>query len=255
MLRVILHADHKLTLKPYLERWAGEIGPRIELVSYDELFRSKRVPACVHVFTDLERLRDDDAERAASVWAAIREEAPEIKLLNQPLLGMRRYELLRTLYEQGVNQFDVYRLTEARRPRRFPVFVRGENDHAGSETGLLASQRELDTAIAALSRAGKSRGSRIVVEYCAEPSEQNLYRKYAAFCLDGEIIPRHLMVSSGWMIKESSRIVDDAKREEELLYVQSNPHADWNGACSRSRDSTTDGSTTASSAAALRYTK
>ena len=196
-------------------------------LSYDELFRSARVPACTHVFTDLERLGDDDAESAATIWSAIRAAAPEVKLLNHPLLGMRRYELLRTLSEHGLNQFDVYRLTEARRPRRFPVFLRGENDHAGPVTGLLASQRELDQAVEALVKAGKSRGSSLVVEYCAEASERQLYRKYAAYCVDGEIIPRHLMVSREWVVKANSRVEEDAHRDEERRYLDTNPHAEW----------------------------
>jgi len=227
MVRFILHADHQLTLRPYVERWAGEIGRRIEIVSYDEIFRSARVPACSHVFSDLERLSDDHAERAGYLWSAIRKAAPEVKLLNHPLLGMRRYELLRTLYEQGLNQFDVYRLTEARRPRRFPVFLRGENDHAGPVTELLTSQRELDAAVEVVVTTGKSRASTLVVEYCAEPSERQLFRKYAAFYLDGEVVPRHLMLSREWMVKASSRVHDDTYREEERRYLDSNPHAEW----------------------------
>ena len=227
MIRFVVHADHQMTLRPYVTRWAGDIGRRIEIVSYDELFRSARVPACTHVFSDLERLGDDDTEHAAAIWAAIRKAAPEVKLLNHPLLGMRRYELLRTLCEHGLNQFDAYRLTEARRPRRFPVFLRGENDHAGPLTRLLASQRELDQAVEALVKTGKNRGSILIVEYCAEASERQLYRKYAAYSVEGEVIPRHLMVSREWVVKANSRVDEDAHREEERLYLDTNPHAEW----------------------------
>jgi hypothetical protein len=227
MIRFVIHADHQMTLRPYVERWAGEIGRRMEIVSYDELFRSTRVPACTHVFSDLERLSDDDAESAAAVWEAMRKAAPEMRLLNHPLLGMRRYELLRTLHEQGLNEFDAYRLTEARRPRRFPVFLRGENDHAGPVTRLLASQRELDQAVDATTKSGKSRSALVVVEYCAEPSAQKLYRKYAAYCVEGEVIPRHLMVSREWVVKSGSRVDEADHREEERRYLDGNPHAEW----------------------------
>lgn len=227
MLRFILHANHQMTLRPYVERWAGKFGKNVEIVSYDELFRSARIPVCPHVFADFDRLDDDDLARAAYMWNAIREAAPEVKLLNHPLLAMQRYELLRTLYERGLNRFDVYRLTEARRPRRFPVFLRHENDHLGPATGLLHTEAELEAAIESVVKTGVSRASTLVVEYCAEPSEGSIYRKYAAMYLDGDVIPRHLMVSTDWVVKLASRIVGVTQREEEQAYLDGNPHCDW----------------------------
>ena len=100
MLRFVVHDGHRLTMQPYLDRWAGEFRSHVEMLSYDEIFRSVRLPRCTHVFTDLERLHPDDAERAARVWSTLRQSAPEIRQLNHPLASMRRYELLRTLYEQ-----------------------------------------------------------------------------------------------------------------------------------------------------------
>lgn len=227
MLRFVVHAGHRLTMTPYLERWAGEFRRRVELVSYDTIFCSARLPRCVHVFTDLERLDTADRERAAYLWRALEAGAPEIELLNHPLLGMRRYELLRTLCEAGINDFDVYRLTEVRRPRRFPVFVRGENDHHGPETALLASQHELDAAVKRLVDSGKSREGRIAVEFHAARDADGLYRKYAAFYVAGEVLPRHLMISEQWMVKAKSRILDDEKIAEERGYIEANPHAEW----------------------------
>ncbi len=227
MLRFVLHAGHHDTLAPYARRWAGELGRRIEIVSYDELFRATRVPRCVHVFADSERLNDGDRELAAQVWESIRRGAPDLKLMNHPLRSMCRYELLRTLHETGVNRFDVYRLTEARKPARFPVFLRGENDHAGPETGLIESQVELDAVVEALVRDGKSRGSRLVTEFCAERNDDGLYRKYGAFYIDGEVLPRHAMQSREWVVKADTRILNDAQWAEERRYLELNPHADW----------------------------
>jgi hypothetical protein len=141
---------------------------------------------------------------------------------------MRRYELLRTLREAGVNDFDVYRLTEARRIRRFPVFVRGENDHKGAESGLLGSQEELAAFVRSLVDAGKSRDTRIAVEFYASKSQEDgLYRKYAAFYLAGVVIPRHLFIGPHWMVKDETRIRDEAKLAEEWRYCDEHPHAAW----------------------------
>jgi hypothetical protein len=140
---------------------------------------------------------------------------------------MCRYELLRTLHETGVNRFDVYRLTEARKPARFPVFLRRENDHAGPETGLIETQAELDAVVEALARDGKSRGSRLVTEFCAERNGDGLYRKYGAFYIDGVVLPRHAMLSREWMVKADTRILSDAQWAEERRYLDTNPHVDW----------------------------
>ena len=76
---------------------------------------------------------------------------------------MRRYELLRHLHQRGVNDFDAYRLTEARKPKRFPVFIRGENDHNGPESRLIGSQTELDDSVDALRRLGRCLDNRLVI--------------------------------------------------------------------------------------------
>jgi hypothetical protein len=227
MLRFVLHDEHRLTMQPYLDRWAGEFRSHVELVSYDQLFRAIKLPRCTHVFTDLDRLQAEDAERAAHVWKTLRAGAPEIRQLNDPLAAMSRYELLRALHEERLNDFDVYRLTEARVPRRFPVFVRGEHDHFGPESGLLASQAELDASSESLCRAGKCRDTRIAVEFCAEPGPDGWYRKYAAYFVDGTIVPRHIMFSREGMVKAHTRTIDDEKRAEERRYVDANPHAAW----------------------------
>lgn len=227
VLRFVVHARHQQTMRPYLERWAGDFRSHVDLVSYDEIFRSTDLPRCVHAFTDIERLDPEDRERAAYLWGALQRQAPELDLLNHPLLAMRRYELLRTLREAGVNDFDVYRLTEARCIRRFPVFVRGEDDHKGAESGLLESREELAAFVKGLVDAGKSRDTRMVVEFHASKGPDGLYRKYAAFYLAGSVMPRHLFIGPHWMVKDETRIRDDAKMAEERRYFDERPHDAW----------------------------
>ena len=227
MIRFVVHAAHRLTILPYLERWAGSFRSHVAVVSYDRLFRATRLPLCAHVFTDIERLCAADLERAAKIFEALRGAAADLPLLNHPLRVRRRYELLRTLHDVGINDFNVYRLSEARRPRRFPVFLRSENDHAGPETGLIASQHDLDAAVDALVKAGKSRETRIAVEYSAEPGRDGLFRKYAAFCIEGEVIPRHVMFSEGWLVKAATKTVSADTEREQLAYIDENPHAEW----------------------------
>jgi hypothetical protein len=92
---------------------------------------------------------------------------------------------------------------------------------------LLSSQSEIDDVCEALCRDGKSRDTRIAVEFCAEPGPDGWYRKYAAYFVDGAVVPRHVMFSREWMIKAHTRTIDEEKRAEERQYVDTNPHAAW----------------------------
>ena len=223
MLRFVVHTAHRLTLSPYVEDWAGDFAPHIEVIGYDELFRARRLPLCTHVFTDFDRLTPSECENAAFFWNALAHGPSPVKLLNHPLRAMRRYELLRALHERGLNDFDVYRPTEARAPLRYPVFLRRENEHLGPESGLLRSRSELDGALESLCDQSQCREVRLVVEYSAEPAGDGIYRKYGAFFVDGEVIPRHVLFSREWFVKGRTKIIDEAVLAEEERFLETNP--------------------------------
>jgi hypothetical protein len=225
MLRFVVHADHRMTLLPYVEQWAGDLARRIEIIGYDELFHSARVPLCTHVFTDVDRLTPEERENAAYIWAALERAPSPVKLLNHPLRVRCRYELLRELKERGLNDFDVYRLSEHRTPTRFPVFLRNETDHFGPESGLLDSREKLDAAIDALRAEGKCPAARLAVEYAAEPAADGLFRKYGAFCVEGTVIPRHVLFARDWIVKGKTKVLADHLKEEERLFMTESPHA------------------------------
>jgi hypothetical protein len=227
MLRFVVHDGHRATMFRYLEDWAGAFRSHVEILSYDELLRSTRLPVCVHVFTDLDRIDATVRESACSVWNALHSAVPGLELLNHPLRVMHRYELLRSLHEAGINDFDVYRLTEARRPSRYPVFLRVEDEHVGPETGLLHSYEELRAAVDALPLQRRCREGRMAVEYHAVVGSDGCYRKYAAFYVAGVVIPRHIFFATDWLVKGRTKIIDDNKLTEETEYMDANPHEQW----------------------------
>src|SRR5262249_37292154 len=143
----------------------------------------------VVIFSDLDHMTPGGEEMAAGLWRDLARAGRRARRLNNPLLFMRRYELLRTLREKGLNDFDVYRLTEARLPQRYPFFIRGENDNRGS-AGLLASRADLEAEIARLVAEGRSRQGRMIVEFRGARDEFGLFRRYGAYCVGGTIVPR-----------------------------------------------------------------
>jgi len=213
---------HRYTIDLFLASHGGRMPFRVEVMPWERAFRARRLPMATYLFGDLERLGPADQERAARIHTAL-VAAPGARVLNDPLRSLGRYELLRRLHVEGRNDFDAVRLTEARWPQRWPVFVRDEHEHVGALTGLLHSREELDAAVAALEASGRTRDGRIAVGYRAEPDPDGWFRKYGAFRVGERIVPRHVFWSKQWVVR-SAGVVDAAREAEELRYVRENPH-------------------------------
>jgi hypothetical protein len=106
-----------------------ELLSRVRLISYERLFRMRVLPAGSYIFADLDRLGVEATERAALLRRVLQEGGPGVRVFNDPIRSMRRFELLRHLYAHGLNAFNVYRLTDVSQVRRFPVFLRDEDGH------------------------------------------------------------------------------------------------------------------------------
>jgi hypothetical protein len=214
------------TLLSDLKNNTGLAG-RITLLSYEKLFRMKALPVGTYIFADLERLNREFTEKAAAVWNTLAERRREcgFELLNHPTLSMRRYELLRNLHARGINDFDVRRLTDVGEIKRFPVFIRDEDEHSGSATPLLRSETELQAAIDNLAAEGKSRDNKIIVEFIDVSDNQGIYHWYGAHRVGPCIFPVFQHFSATWVTKNSAGLLtggefDAAQRH----YVETNPH-------------------------------
>lgn len=225
MIHYVVTREARGTINLFLAGDGRALAPKVRVHLYEELFRMRRVPVGTWIFADIERLSREDLERAARCWEALAGSGHPMKLMNHPLRVKRRYELLRTLHACGFNDYTVYRVDEGRVPERFPVFLRVENDHKGPETELLHGPDELAAAIAKLEAEGKSRDQRMITEYCAEADSEGRFRKYGAFLLDGEILPRHLLVNKHWVAKGRDREACNETIPEQIEYNETNPHA------------------------------
>lgn len=223
MIFYLVTEGHSLTINKYLTSWGKALAPKMRTIYYEELPYRTHLPGGTYIFSDIERLSVDQKKVAAQVWQELSMARPTNRLINHPTQSMRRYELLRTLYEQGQNQFNVYRLTELRQPQRFPVFIRGENDHLGSLTGLLHTPIELEAAIATIYDSGLSRDDKLIVEFCDTSDTTGMFRKYSAFIVGDRIIPRHIFFSQEWLVKAPDN-VEEFALQEERQYVNENPH-------------------------------
>lgn len=226
MIYYLVSQDHAYTLNYYVTSWGKSILHRIRPVFYENLTRIKRFSPGTYIFSDLERLNYQQTEIATQVWEQLVNSGQKVRLLNHPTRSMKRYELLRTLHHLGWNQFNVYRLFEGCQPQRFPVFLREEDDHGGSQTTLLKTPKDLDQVTTELLEQGKNREKKIITEFCDTSDNNKKFKKYSAFIIGDQIIPAHLFYSSDWVLKYIKQL--DSQTEEIVLeeqeYVKTNPH-------------------------------
>jgi hypothetical protein len=212
--------EHGYTIRPYVEGWE-----RMRLVPWDELFVKRQCDGGTYVFTDLDRLTASERGLAVSIWRQLAAHAPAVRLLNDPARVPARYELLRTLARAGVNRYRAWLASEELDGVRFPVFIRVANEHTGSLTPLLHTRAEIGRALRWARLQGYRPDDLLVVEFCDTADGDGVYRKYSAFVVGGDVLPRHLFMSRRWLIKKPD-LDGDAFAAERDAYLWGNPHAE-----------------------------
>src|SRR6202022_589944 len=103
-------------------------------------------------------------------------------LRKEPSSAMCRYELLRNLREEGINEIEAIRADERRWPERYPVFLRHEQDHGRPLSAeLLKSHGEWAVALEKARMDGMSLRGLLILEYAAEAFDGPGFRKFNTF--------------------------------------------------------------------------
>lgn len=205
----------------FLEVWCRGLRRRVRLVFYDDVVYLPVPRRGTYIFSNLVQMPPAHLELACEIARQLSDAGARV--LNQPSRVLRRYDLLRSLYEKGMNRFAAYRLADGRMPGRFPVFLRHEKEHGGSLTPLLHTRHELERATEEVLRAGEDPEDLLLVEYCDTSDRYGVFRKYSAFLIGDRFIPCHVFFSSDWITKFPG-FTDDDRAREELEYLEQSPH-------------------------------
>src|SRR5579864_8457312 len=148
MVRFLTTRGHEYTAKKLVDgEMAGARVPPCAVENYDRFLRKHKVPCGTYIFTDIERLTPWELRVIAEAYHVLAADE-RCRVLNNPARVMTRYELLRNLREEGINDFDAIRADERRWPARYPVFLRHEQDHGRPlSTDLLHTREELEAAL------------------------------------------------------------------------------------------------------------
>lgn len=214
------------TLNPYVKSWGPTPGSRIRILRYEDLLQTKALSQGTYIFSDLERLSPSGLQLAYETWKVLSEAGPRVRLLNHPSRVLCRYDLLRKLYDEGKNCFKAIRASESLHSLRYPVFVRDEHEHNGNLTPLLYGRNDLVRGLRFLRLRGYHLCDLLVVEFCDTSDSAGVFRKYSAFIVGDEILPRHVIFSRHWCLKKPD-LVDPSLVQEREEYLCANPHKSW----------------------------
>lgn len=210
----------------YLEYWGRELAQsEIRVLSYERLAAETRFEPGTYVFTTFDEIRGATARYIDALAARLRESA-HVRILNDPLRVLRRFDLHAELWRRGRNAYRSFRANGDWSTVRFPAFIRAERTHDGALSPLLRSPEEIDTWIGRAITLGRPLDDLLVVEFCDTADADGSYRKYAAFNVGGRIVARSLNLGRDWMLKFGGNDFSLAFAREELDYVATNPHED-----------------------------
>lgn len=229
MIYYLTAARHADVMTAYLADLGKALADRIRILPYEQLFARLPValPQATYILTSIGRPLGSyhPPSQSRQLVARLRRELIDRhgpgSVLNDPVASLRRFPLLRTLQERGINRFGAYRAGELPDLARFPLFLRMEGGTQWETIPLLRNRAEYESALAATA----SRDGLLAVEFCDTRDEKGIYRKYGAFVVGSRIVPRHLFFSRDWMVKIAD-LTDREQCAEEMAYLETNPHAD-----------------------------
>jgi hypothetical protein len=227
MLRFLTTRGHEYTVKHLTDaKMEGASVPPCAVENYDEFLRKKATPCGVYIFTDMERMTPWELRVASEAYEVLAKDG-RCKVLNNPARIMCRYELLRNLREEGINEFDVIRADERRWPERYPVFLRHEQDHGRPlSTELLHNREELASALKETQAEGIPLRGILIVGYAAEAFDGKWFRKFNTFRVGSEVFAHHLVVEDTWVVKYGKQGVK--LPEEYKVFEQEFVKGNWN---------------------------
>lgn len=226
MIYFVTHHDQSYTIANVVSDSRERREADLRLLNYRALFTHRVAPVGHYIFTDFDRLTAYEVQVAATIARRVQEVAPAAQILNRPAEVLERYPLLRRLAREGLNDFSAYRVDSDEMPRRYPVFIRSEDDCHKPDTGLLQSETELLAAIDRLRAAGIPMKRRIAVEFCSEQSADGLFRKYGVFRVGKRLVAQHVFHHTDWYVKRSTRGQSEGPLHDELMaFIRDNPHA------------------------------
>ena len=203
----------------YIRR-AG-IEDRASVITFEEILDLDALPFGGFVYAGINRLGPAMAAFLAAVADHV-EEATGLAPLNHPTKSLRRYELIRALYDRGMIPYTAYGAWEDFDEVRFPAFVRPREEDS-YEPQLRESLRGLQKDIGHHLLDGRGPEEIVVIEY-ADTAVDGDFTKYSAYGIGRQIVATSLDRGRFWAMRRSYCDIDFEMLADEERYVLESPH-------------------------------
>ena len=216
MLAFIISEDHQYAVRDVLETRHHPLHGRIFILSYREFLSLPQLPRATYLFLDIERLTPERLVTVPRRIAQLEKAMPGIRIVNRPERIVDRMTIMRRLTEAGINDFRVLPVTHPPEDLRYPVFLRGMQDHEGPRSTLIGTPAELTRAVAELP---EPEGFAIT-EYIDARNAEGLHEKRSYMRIGAALFPAARDVSRNWVCKgEYSNPEGVAQPEIELAFL------------------------------------
>jgi hypothetical protein len=223
VIHFVVPAAQEKGIREYLELWGLDVAARFQVLHYESLPAVTRFMPGTYVLAALDQLPPGSAAFVRAFHGELADR-PDVRFLNDPTRTWQRAQLLDELHRCGRNDFRAAPITADLASLRYPVFVRDWRSHGGPLSPLLHRPSQVESAIGRALVQGHPADDLLVVEFCDTADADGYFRKYAAFVVGDNVIPRSLSYSREWMLKFGGSEFSRAMVEEELEYLVSNPH-------------------------------
>jgi len=211
-------------MRDYLEGHAQDLLGRVAVVHYEDLPARRSLPAGTYIFSALDQLSPAGLGLMLELEQQLARAGGLARILNAPSRTLLRYALLAELRRAGWNRHGAARATGDLSGLRFPVFLREEHQHTGPISPLVHDGAGLRRELGRALLRGYSLEELLVVEFFDAAGPDAIYRRYPAFIIGSQIIPRGLSQGPNWMLKFEEAKFTEASLLEERAYVLGNPH-------------------------------
>lgn len=193
--------------------------------SYTRALRAARLPRATYIFSDMDRLGFWELELASRLYRVLK--GAGLRVLNNPATAMQRFTMLRELHARGINRFGIWAADDSSRPARYPVFLRTHSAHRGTLSDLLHDEGSVQSAIQTAIGQGIPMRELVLIEYCAQPINGNLFRKLSTYRVGDRMVSTLCVHERHWAAKYGELgVADQALYDEEYQIIENNTYGE-----------------------------
>ena len=148
------------------------------------------------------------------------------------------------LYAEGVNSFRAVRACDSMEEITVSCVSAPGGRPPRQPHTLLHDRAALKRGLNYVRLQGNRLADILVVEFCDTSDQSGVFRKYSAFVVDKQVLPRHLLFGHNWNLKKPSLKTDELIRSKPDIWKQIPTKVLWR-MCSDGQISTMGESTTA----------